>query len=123
MKIVAKAALGVVAAVMLGGAAQASDLSITIRTGEAGAHRFVADHDDDGYGREHRWSERRRFDRDDDRFDRFERRGARDWAPAYGRPVFARGGWDPRHEDCRIIVKRRVNPWGDVVVKRTKICR
>jgi hypothetical protein len=119
MKIVAKAALGVVAAAMLGGAAQASDLSITIRTGEAGAHRFVADRDD-GYDREHRWSERRRFDHDDDRF---ERRGARDWAPPYGRPVFARGGWDPRHEDCRIIVKRRVNPWGDVVVKRTKICR
>ena len=43
-------------------------------------------------------------------------RPAFDGHAGYGRPVFAEG------EECRVIVKKRVDPWGDVVVKRIRIC-
>ncbi len=35
--------------------------------------------------------------------------------PGYARPAF--GG-----EECRLIIKKRVDPWGDVTVKRIRIC-
>ena len=35
--------------------------------------------------------------------------------PVYGRPVY--GG-----EDCRVVVKQRVNRWGEMIVKRVRIC-
>lgn len=34
--------------------------------------------------------------------------------PVYGRPVY-RGG-------CRVIVKRRIDEWGDVTVRRLRVC-
>jgi hypothetical protein len=38
------------------------------------------------------------------------------------RPVFAGPRWGS-HDDCRIIVKERVNRWGEEVQVRRKICR
>jgi hypothetical protein len=35
--------------------------------------------------------------------------------PGYARPAFGGG-------ECRVIVKKRVDPWGDVTVKRIRIC-
>lgn len=62
--------------------------------------------------------------------ERVERRGYRDhdeeryaqgrhgWdRPVYGRPVFA------PYDDCRVIVRRKVNAWGDLVVRRVRVCR
>jgi hypothetical protein len=39
----------------------------------------------------------------------------------YGRPVYGRPVFDDQ-EECRVIVKKRVNAWGDVVVKRIRRC-
>jgi hypothetical protein len=51
---------------------------------------------------------------------RFLGRPMPEWGYA-GRPVAMRPSW--RHgEDCRLIVKRRVNPWGEVVIRRVRIC-
>jgi hypothetical protein len=38
----------------------------------------------------------------------------------YGRPVYGRPVFD--HDECRVIIKKRVNAWGDVVIKRIKRC-
>jgi hypothetical protein len=37
------------------------------------------------------------------------------------RPVGARS-WQGSGEDCRVIVKRRVNPWGESTVRRIEVC-
>jgi hypothetical protein len=42
-------------------------------------------------------------------------------AHAYGRPVYARPGGDDEDE-CRVIVKKRVNNWGDVIIRKTRVC-
>lgn len=50
---------------------------------------------------------------------RFVGRPVPEWGYA-GRPVAMRP-W--RHgEECRLIVKRRINPWGEMVVRRIRIC-
>ena len=38
----------------------------------------------------------------------------------YGRPGYARPAFGD--EECRVIIKKRVDPWGDVTVKRIRIC-
>ena len=41
--------------------------------------------------------------------------------PAHGRVVYAR----PHHDDedeCRVVVKKRVNAWGDVLTRKTRVC-
>ncbi|EIM26876.1 hypothetical protein [Microvirga lotononidis] len=38
--------------------------------------------------------------------------------PSY--PVAARPWW--RGEDCRLIIKRRMNPWGEVIERRVRVC-
>jgi hypothetical protein len=41
--------------------------------------------------------------------------------PAHGRVVYAR----PHHADedeCRVVVKKRVNAWGDVLTRKTRVC-
>lgn len=38
-----------------------------------------------------------------------------------GRPVAMRPWWQHR-EDCRLMVRRRVDPWGEVIVRRVRIC-
>ena len=40
----------------------------------------------------------------------------------YGRPVAVQPHWGRRH-DCRTIVKQKVTPWGQVVVKQKEVCR
>ena len=42
-------------------------------------------------------------------------------AMTYGRPVYGRPVFDD-HDDCRVIIKKRVNAWGDVAIKRIKRC-
>ena len=37
------------------------------------------------------------------------------------RPVAARS-WQGSGEDCRVIVKQRENPWGEVTVRRIEVC-
>ncbi len=37
-----------------------------------------------------------------------------------GHPVGARPWWEG--EDCRLTVKRRVNRWGEVIVRRVRVC-
>ena len=41
--------------------------------------------------------------------------------PVHGRVVYAR----PHHDDddeCRIVIKKRVNAWGDVLTRKTRVC-
>jgi hypothetical protein len=118
-----------VAALMISGAAQAGDLSFSV-TSAYGAYRQVQYervgsrfHDDDGFGERRYVREHRDYGyRDPDRY--------------YGRPVRDRDHWD-RHrwhrpiadrphwrdgEDCTVIIKKRVNEWGDRVVTRIKRC-
>jgi hypothetical protein len=117
--ILTKLATGALAAVALAGHALAQDISISIRTPDRG-YELVGFYDD---CRDRRYI--RAPDRDEECAGRY-----------YGRPVPDRPHWDrhPWHrpisgrphwrddEDCRIIIKRRVNAWGDVVVRRIKVC-
>ena len=134
MNVVWKTALaaGIALAAVTGGA-QAADI---------GYYRGV---DGDGYATS-------RADRDDDRFDdredlgirvverrerleeRFERHhpGDRydnrpirrpDWdRPSWHRPVYGGPRWS-RYDDCRVVITRRVNRWGEMVVSRKHVCR
>jgi hypothetical protein len=117
-----KAALGVLALLALAGAARASEWNTSLRTADYGAHlQFIGDDDDDDDGdrferRRYRYDERRYWQRHPDRY---YGRPVPDY-PYWGRPVFARPGWG--QGECRIIVKRRMNEWGDVVIRRIKIC-
>jgi hypothetical protein len=117
-------ALSALTVLGLGTAAQATDISISIRSDGL---RQVADWEragprrgfhEDGYGHGRRFIDERRERRghgyDDDGFRSFPERRS------FTRVVDRRHGWG--HEECRVIVKRRVNPWGDLVVKRIKIC-
>jgi hypothetical protein len=126
-------ALAGLAALTLGTAASAAEISITVRD----SWQRVSDHrggferggwERGGFDEERRprrfiEERRERFDHsprygyDDDGFRSFPER--RRWNPVAERHGFDRG-W--HHRDCRVIVKRRVNPWGDLVVKRIKIC-
>lgn len=42
------------------------------------------------------------------------------WRP-WGRPVAARR-WQGPGSDCRVIIKRRENPWGEITVRRIRVC-
>jgi hypothetical protein len=46
--------------------------------------------------------------------------------PVYARPAFYDRPVYGRHVswggDCRVIIKKRIDPWGDVVVKKTRVC-
>ena len=41
--------------------------------------------------------------------------------PVHGRVVYHRPEVDDEDE-CRVVVKRRVNAWGDLVVRKTRVC-
>ena len=58
-------------------------------------------------------------------------------APVYGRPAYGGAGLRrpglcppgltsrPDGDDdgeCRVVVKRRVSPWGEVTVRKTRVC-
>ena len=119
--LLAKAALGAVAALVLGGAAHAAEINITIRTPDRGSA-----HDTRYYGGD---DERRSIPSSWE----YDRRGADRF---YGRPVRDVRSWDrsrwvrpidvqPRWEhddDCRTTIKRRVNAWGEVIVKHIEMC-
>ncbi len=116
-------AIAGLAALGLAGGAQAGDFTITVG-GQAAPWRSVADVEIHRHGRDAsaRFVEERRHGPgrgyDDDGDDGWRERR---WAPvAEGRPGWHRGGWD--RGGCRVIVKRRVDPWGDVRVRRIKIC-
>jgi hypothetical protein len=89
------------AALALGGVAQAGEFDSGWGSDRGGFTRP----DRGGYGGRH-W--------DDGRY--YGRPVHRPWRPVFAGP---RWGW---HDDCRLIVKRRVNPWGDVVVRRIRVC-
>ena len=119
-------ALSVLSVLALGGAAKAADISISIHAPGAG-FRQVADWDGGGYyggGRREveRYVEERRGGRGYGYGHGYDDDGYRSWPErrSWSRPVSVRPAWG--HEECRVIIKRRVNPWGDVVVKRIKIC-
>jgi hypothetical protein len=129
--------LGAVAALTLGSAAQASEASVTIRTNDHGALQRIADYSGELFERrQHTRSEHWSEHRDPGRYsgrsvpERKERRSH--WngysgvhvveRPHWQRPVFAGSGWGHR-DRCRIIIKERVNRWGEQVQVRTKVCR
>jgi hypothetical protein len=129
--------LGAVAALTLGGAAQASEISVTIRTNNHGAPQRIADRSGEllerhQHTRSEHWSEHRDPDH-------YYGRPVPEWKerrsywngysgvpvveqPHWQRPVFAGPGWGHR-DSCRIIIKERVNRWGEQVQVRTKVCR
>ncbi len=164
------AALGVLTAFALSGAAQASEINVTVRVGDG--HRLGAVLDDDRPSRPGRvwhgpvadddrparpgrtwhapvadddrparpgraWHGPVADDDDDGRERGLERRHGRSWEgrdpgryygrpvpefPHWTRPVRARPGWG-FHDECRVIVKHRLNRWGDLVERRVRICR
>jgi hypothetical protein len=122
---IAKTALGAFAALALGSAARAADVDINVRAEEYGSyHRLVGDDDrdgdDDGWRRHGGFEERGERGLARER-GRFYGRPVPDW-PMMGRPVYARPGWGRHEDDCRLIVKRRVNRWGDLVIRRIRVC-
>jgi hypothetical protein len=130
-------ALAAVAAFALGGAAQAAEVSITIHTDGHGTHRRVADYGEkpfagSPYRRTEHWYEHREPGR-------YYGRPVPDWregrpyrdgytsAPVverhhWQRPVFAGPRWTYQ-DTCKIIIKERVNRWGELVQVRSKVCR
>ncbi len=132
-----QAALAAVAALTFGSAAQASEVNITIRTDTYGTHRRVADQDyqpfkRNQYTRSEGWYEHR----DPNRYygrpvpewqERRFRHGGYYGVPVAQRPhwqqpVFAGPSWG-YPDTCKIIIKERVNRWGETVQVRTKVCR
>ena len=108
------AVAGTFAALAFGGAAQAADLEWSVRVGDRGWNRPAADFEDEAFSPREVW----RHEPRGPRYPGFEDRRLVE-RPYWARPVFARPGWD---EDCRIVIKRRVDPWGDVEVRRFRVC-
>jgi hypothetical protein len=107
-RILMKAVVGATTALMLGGAVQASEVNISISS-DRGSYRSVGYYGDDyGYGE-------RRYIRAPSDY------GYHHGDRYYGRPVAARPHWYG-HDDCRLIIKKRVDPWGNMVVTRIKRC-
>ena len=115
MNYTVKAVLGAAVGMLIAGSTQAAELSVSL--GEREPIQQV------------RWSGRdcddRRYirapDRDDPCAGRYYGRPVRDhWDRHWSRPVYGRPHW--RDDDCRTIIRRRVNAWGEVVVTRTRVC-
>jgi hypothetical protein len=128
--------LAVVGAIAVTSAAQASEVSITIRTRDNGVPQRIADYNEGPveyrrYGRhEHRYEVR-----DPDRFYgrpvpewREERayRGGHRHIPVVVRPHWQRPMYAGPHrglrDSCKIILKERVNRWGELVQVRQEVC-
>jgi hypothetical protein len=54
---------------------------------------------------------------------RFYGRPVPDWRRRWNRPVAFRAWGRHDEEDCRLIIKRRVNPWGEVSIRNVEVCR
>jgi hypothetical protein len=113
-------ALTIAAVLTFGEAASATEVNIRITTAERG-FSHVGSYDRDHYRGDiqcirapcYPARERPRWDRGD-HWDR---------GHGWGRPVVVRrGGWGRHDDDCRTIVKRQVNHWGEMVIERTKVC-
>ncbi len=129
-----KFVLGALAALALGGAAQASEVTVTVRTHDADRPQRIADYDDE-FSR-HEYGERRYEHRETDRYygrpvpewrERRHHHGGYRGIPVverheWHRPVFAGPRW--HHQGgCKIIINERVNRWGERVQVRKEICR
>lgn len=129
-------ALAALATLALGSAAQAAEVNITIRTDDHGTHRRVSDYGEERfagspYRRTEHWYEHREPGR-------YYGRPVPDWREGrpyrggyasvpvverhhWQRPVFAGPRW-AYQDTCKIIIKERVNRWGELVQVRRKVC-
>jgi hypothetical protein len=99
-----KAALGAVAALMIGGAAQAGDYNSY--SGGYGGYRQTQYYGGGyGYGGGHYGG------------------GSGYGGGYYGRPSGGHGGWHGGgYRGCRLIIKKHINRWGEMVVTRIRRC-
>lgn len=112
------AGLGALALLAVGGAARAGEVDVAV---QAGRHFYERS----GFGDD---CARRRYIRAPDpgecRVGSYGRpwRNRLHWR-SHGWPYPA-AAWPSGRDldDCRIVVTRRANPWGDLIVKHTKIC-
>ncbi len=103
---------GLLAFLALSGSAQAGEIKITIRTSDPSAPR-AASYDE---------CSSRRYIRAPDADDCRPSGSRHRWhRSSWYAPVAARRDWYD-HDDCRIVITRRVNAWGDLIEKRKKIC-
>ena len=51
----------------------------------------------------------------------YHHRAHPEWRGAWGRPVAARPWWR-QADNWQLIIKRRVNPWGEVTTGRIEVC-
>jgi hypothetical protein len=126
-RVLAKVAAVAVALGVLGGAAQAGGIDIRITTSDR-AYGTVGsryDVDDDDFGRRRTVAPRH----DDHEYREPNRYYGRPipqpgyWERhSYSRPVVAVPAWGHSDQDCRIVVRRNVNDWGQVVIKRKRVC-
>lgn len=129
-----KVVLGTLAALALGSAAQASEVTVTVRTNDSDWPQRIADYGGERFGRG--YGENRYEHRDPDRYygrpvpewrERRHHHSAHRSIPVverheWHRPVFAEPRWGYR-ENCKIIIKERINRWGEEVQVRRKVCR
>jgi hypothetical protein len=100
-----KAALGAVTALMIGGAAQAGDY---YSYGGYGGYRQTQYYGGGGYGYGG---------------DRHYGGGHRHGGGYYGRTSGGYGGWHGGgYGGCTLIIKKRINRWGEMVVTRIRRC-
>lgn len=121
-----RAVVGLAAALAFGGAAHAGEFDGAFGPAFDRVQFFDAD---DGYGPRPapRWYGPGYDDREPGRFygrPVYER--PRPVVPIYDAPPWQRPGHGRPHwvdeEECRIVVKRRINRWGERVVRRIRIC-
>jgi hypothetical protein len=111
-----RATLAVLLGLSIGGTAQAADGDIGPPMGQS----FGPFHEGDNAEHRPRWSAGEEY-RGGWRGNWGGNSYGRAFRPHWGRPVAERHWWGGR-DDCRLIVKRRLTPWGDVRVKRIEIC-
>jgi hypothetical protein len=112
-------ALCSVATLALASAAQAADLDDPISPDNYRVHEGTFD-----YGQEAPFTQRREW-----RSERYYGGNSLGYCygwpgpehPHWNRPVFARRGWSYGNE-CRVIVKERVNRWGERVIRQMRVC-
>lgn len=119
MKFGSTAVLGALAVLSLGSAARAADYDGTYLSDQYRVRHESAERGDPAHDEGRRiW---RHGPHDAGRSpDRYYGRPVPEHS-RWARPVFARPGWGDRDE-CRVIIKERVNRWGERITRRTQIC-
>ena len=113
------AALCAAAVFALASAAQTADLDNPIGSDNYGVHEEPSGDDQEApYAQRREWRSERYYDRS--RPSQYYGRPVPEH-PHWSRPVFARPGWGYRDE-CRVIVKERVNRWGERVIGQIQVC-